>query len=233
MDPTRFRQRALRRAEAWLLARDLPRLHMLLIIWGTGMAGFLFSFLLLRAGLSAMWLRYPLAVGLAYGVFLVLLRMWLSYQESRQTGSGSDGDLDIGQPSLEDFRGLGRGSDIGGSGGSGGGDGWGVLDPGDAVWLLVILAALASVVLICGYVIWTAPGLLAEVLVDGLIMARFYRRLRTRNHSHWIDGALRRTWFPAASVGLLFALAGYAMHKLVPTAESIGPVFAYIVERFF
>lgn len=62
---------------------------MLLILWGTGMAGFLLSFLLLRAGLSAMWLRYPLAVGLAYGVFLALLRVWLSYQESRQAPSAS------------------------------------------------------------------------------------------------------------------------------------------------
>lgn len=48
----------------------------------TALAGFLASVLLLKAGLEQMWLRYPLAVLFAWGVFLGLVRLWAELERS-------------------------------------------------------------------------------------------------------------------------------------------------------
>ena len=45
-----------------------PRLQMLLLVVLTGASGFLSSALLMKAGLSTLWLRYPLAVGVSASV---------------------------------------------------------------------------------------------------------------------------------------------------------------------
>ncbi len=50
------------RAEVMLRGADRPRFQMSIIVLVTGAVGFLFSYLLLRLGLDAMALRYPLAV---------------------------------------------------------------------------------------------------------------------------------------------------------------------------
>jgi hypothetical protein len=52
-----------------LSRRRLPRLQMSVIVVITGLAGFLFSFALLNAGVSSMGLRYPCAATLTYGSF--------------------------------------------------------------------------------------------------------------------------------------------------------------------
>jgi hypothetical protein len=46
----------------------------------TGTTGFLSSFVLLKSGVESMTLRYPVAVALAYGAFLLLLRVWIHAQ---------------------------------------------------------------------------------------------------------------------------------------------------------
>jgi uncharacterized membrane protein YgcG len=60
------------------LERDsFPRLQMGLIVFLTGAAGLFCSYLLLHAGVASMTLRYPIALLLAYLVFLCLLWVWL------------------------------------------------------------------------------------------------------------------------------------------------------------
>ncbi len=54
-----------------------PRVQMSLIVGLTGAVGLLFSFFLLQLGVTSMALRNPLTLRLAYGVFLVLLWLWL------------------------------------------------------------------------------------------------------------------------------------------------------------
>lgn len=60
-----------------LQRRSSPRLHMLALVSVTAAVGLLSSFLLLEAGLTAMVVRYPIAVLLAYTVFLGLVALWL------------------------------------------------------------------------------------------------------------------------------------------------------------
>ena len=77
------RKRKIESLKRRLQRKSYPRLHASIILLLTGLAGFLVSFVLLRAGVTAMWLRYPVAILVAYGVFLILLRVWLSLSRPR------------------------------------------------------------------------------------------------------------------------------------------------------
>ena len=82
-----------------LLRRGLPRLQMFGLLVLTGATGFLSSFVLLKSGVDSMTLRYPVAVALAYGAFLLLLRIWLHLQ--REGGPEVTDVIDLGVDSLE------------------------------------------------------------------------------------------------------------------------------------
>lgn len=67
------RSRVLARIEGRIRRFASPRLQMAVMVAGTGVAGFFASVLLLHLGLHALWLRYGLAVGVAYVVFLLMI----------------------------------------------------------------------------------------------------------------------------------------------------------------
>lgn len=233
--PSSLRAAAIRRAESWLREHDLPRLQMSFIMALTGLAALFFSYLMLRAGLDSMGLRYPLSVVLAYGVFLVLLRIWIWIQTQRTVTRDAaldsvdaldllDGVTHHHSHSIGPL--LSQDSDR--SFLDGDVDGW---DLGDAVFLgLAALAALAGSVA-CLVVIWSAPALLAEILVDAMIMAGVYHQLRVTDRRTWLTGALRRTWIPALSLALCLGLAGWALQQVTPEAHSIGPVVRHLASR--
>jgi hypothetical protein len=261
------RERLIEKVKERLLRHGLPRLEMSILLALTGASGFLTSFLLLKSGVGSMALRYPVAVMVAYGVFLLLLRVWLAIQRDGWQEVVDLPDADAVELALEGVTSIGKGAGEGFSGGggsfggggtstsfqappgplasyppqapmavrsasaggkSGGGKGFSFdfsLDDGPA--FLVLLAVLVLAVAVMGaavYVLWTAPVLLAEVLVDGLILTGLYRRLRkTDEPEHWVLGAVRRTWIPALAVAVLFSFAGHLLQKAVPEARSIGP----------
>lgn len=231
--PSRLRAAAIRRAESWLREHDLPRLQMSFIMALTGLAALFFSYLMLRAGLDSMGLRYPLSVALAYGVFLVLLRIWIWIQTqrtvTREAALDSADALDL-LDGVTHHHSIGPllSQDSDRSFLDGDLDGW---DLGDAVFLgLAALAALAGSVA-CLVVIWSAPALLAEILVDTLIMAGVYHRLKVTGRRTWLTGALKRTWIPALSLMLCLGLAGWALQQVIPEAHSIGPVVRHLASR--
>ncbi|MES2369835.1 MAG: hypothetical protein V4554_10175 [Pseudomonadota bacterium] len=94
------RSHAILRIKRRLEQDSFPRIQMSLIVCVTGAAGLLFSFLMLDAGVTSMALRYPLALLMAYGVFLVLLWLWLRTKAEDYvdipdfSGSGSSGSGD-------------------------------------------------------------------------------------------------------------------------------------------
>lgn len=210
-DPSRLREKALRAVEVWLRNREWPRFHMLVMLALTGAAGFLFSFLMLKAGTDSMAIRYPFAVALSYLVFLLLLRVWMS------------GLLpDVGDACGQVICDAGPPPELDGAGGEIAGEAAGALDFDELVLVLIVLAALCAGLAICLYIVWTAPALLAEVLVDGVVMTAIYRKMRVAGGQYWVYGALRRTWIPAVVLAGLFAIAGYAMLQFAPHAHSIG-----------
>lgn len=215
--------------ERWLCERDLPRLQMSLIVGLTGLASLLFSFLMLQAGLTQMWIRYPAAIGLAYLVFLLLLRLWIWLQKRRPINGDTVDAWDL----------LDIGSNRTGSGGSSinatdnGSWDWvsDALDFEDVVFLIVAAVAILAGVAVCLFVIWSSPALLAEILVDSVVMTGVYHRIKVTDRRYWLTGAIRRTWLAAFLVALFFGAAGYALQKLVPEAPSIGPVVHRLAER--
>lgn len=71
------REHEIERLRLRLVRHGAPRLRMLLMVMLTGGAGFLASYVMLRHGVGSILLRYPLALGIAYAVFLFLLWAWL------------------------------------------------------------------------------------------------------------------------------------------------------------
>src|SRR5882724_193072 len=71
------RERRIEIIKRRLLRKSMPRFQVSVILLFTGFVGFLVSFSLLHLNVFRMWLRYPIAILIAYCVFLLLLRLWL------------------------------------------------------------------------------------------------------------------------------------------------------------
>jgi hypothetical protein len=244
---------AVQRMRARLLRDGVPRVQMCILVALTGLAGFGASAAMLAAGIDTMALRYLLAMGFAYIVFLSLLWLWLRTSaadyvdrlsldgfESGGVGSGGSGGSASGGGHAEPVAGGGGTFDGGGASANvefGSEDGGGleaiVEKPLDAICqadegaipLVVVLLAL-GIVLSSLFVVWSAPVLFAEILVDALLAAGLYRRLRVLDVRHWMRSAVRRTIIPFLLTTLVVTGAGWAMQHHVPQARSLGEVIA-------
>lgn len=114
-------------------SRFAVRLHVLLILSACFAVGLAVTKLLLMAGVSTLWLRYAVALVMAYCAFLLGVRLWLAYtgyvrrilpaRRSSVTdgadlpgfGGGSGGGGSGGSVELPGFRGGGGGSGGGGA----------------------------------------------------------------------------------------------------------------------
>ncbi len=229
-----------------------PRLQMLLIVAMTGGVGFLASFVLLRAGLAEMWLRYLVAFGMAYLGFLFLLWLWLRTRAEDYvdvpdfSGLGPSGGSSDAAPAF-----AGRGGNFGGGGASGTYDHPIGTPPVDASAAgpdhggavgetlsaaasadefaipLLVLVALGALLLSSLWVVYSAPVLFAELLVDGVLAAGLYRRLRRLEYQHWLETAIRRTVWPFVLTAIIVCVAAWGMSVYAPEAHSIGEVMIH------
>jgi hypothetical protein len=246
---SRSRDRQIEIIKQRLLRRSTPRLQVSLLLLITGFAGFLTSFFLLHLGVIRMWVRYPVVILISYVVFLLLLRIWLWFR-------GRSLVLDVDPPSLNlSFSdGLTCGEGVGFSGGDAGGGGaggsWGDgisssssvsssdtssstrfdpdLDLEEGCLIVIAVVALIGGFVACFYVIYVAPALLADILVDGVLVAGLYRRVRKIEQRHWLLAAVRRTLAPAVLAAMFFAVAGWGLQKAVPEAHTIGQVWNHL-----
>jgi hypothetical protein len=224
---------------------SFPRVQMSLIVGLTGGAGLLFSFIMLKLGVTSMALRYPLALLMAYGVFLLLLWLWLRTQAEDYvdiadvSGPVPSGSSDCA-PAFE-----GSGGNFGGGGASGSFDGpasFSAMEPdssplseaasavGDADELAIPLIAVAfalGLALASFYVVYLAPMLFAELLVDGALSYALYRSIRAAHSPHWLESAVRRTALPFVLTGVFVSITGAAMAAYAPGAHSIGQVMKH------
>ncbi len=111
------RERNIESAKRHLLRKSSPRLQVSLILGLTGLAGLLTSFSLLHAGITWMWIRYSIAILVAYGAFLLMLRLWLWLQHQSWDAAVDPTAIDI-YPSVASDQGssfqFGGGGDFGG-----------------------------------------------------------------------------------------------------------------------
>lgn len=243
------RHREIRRIRGSLEQDSFPRLQMLLLVLLTGASGFVASYLLLQAGWLEMWLRYLAAFGVAYMVFLCLLWLWLRTRADDyadfpdisgfpSSGSGSSGHSGVCY--------SGKGGDFGGGGasasfdappenasaigdsGSSVGDALGTVADADEFAIpLVVLIFLGAILFSSIFMIYSAPVLFAELLVDGVLSASLYRRLRGLETRHWLETAFRRTALPFALTAAVVSACGWGMTIYAPGAHSIGDVVSY------
>ena len=249
--PQFHRHLEIRRVRSKLERDSFPRLQMLLLVSLTGASGFVASYTFLHAGLVEMWLRYLASFAVGYLVFLVLLWLWLrtraeDYADvSVDSGSSSSGSCGSGTSY------SGKGGDFGGGGASGSfdtqsesllvigdsgssvGDALGTVAEAEELaiplFILVLIGAMVfSSFLMLYFMVYSAPALFAELLVDGVLSASLYRRLRGLETRHWLETALRHTALPFALAAAITSASGWAMALYAPEAHSIGDVIVHV-----
>jgi len=209
----------------------------MIILGLTGVAAFLTSAVLLRLGLTQMVVRYPVAIAAAYGVFIMLIGLWLWLQRTESDM------LDVADEVLprNDWVGDGQISSSGGSvnlagmgappvppvsGGSGGGASFDIVgidvDLDDAIWVVLAIVVLIAGLLAIFYIVYIAPILLTEVLVDGLLAAGLYKTVKGVEGRYWMTTVLRKTAIPAILALIFFSILGFCVQKIEPKASSIG-----------
>ncbi|MEO6054327.1 MAG: hypothetical protein ABIP97_09965, partial [Chthoniobacterales bacterium] len=164
-DIPRWRERAKQKLEGYFHDQTFPRFTLSLIIMATGIFGFGISYFLLHAGMREMWVRYPIAVVGAYGIFILMLRVWVAFEKRR-----------IDPEELAALEALQQGTDyrpgIENSGSLSRKHSW--LDfvdlPvdgfGEGCLPLILIGAVIGIALLLFGVVAQAPALLAEVFVD-------------------------------------------------------------------
>lgn len=226
---------------------------MTLIVALTGGFGLLASFAMLHAGLDSMAARYPLALLSAYLFFLFLIWLWLRTNAEGYMDAPDIADL-LPSPRLSagvpDFK-SGAGGDFGGGGATGtfdspssafneatsspfGSVGDSVGSVAEVDELAIPLAAIAiaiGIALSSLYVVYLAPILFAEVLVDGALSYALLRHLRGQDPQHWLSSTFRRTVVPFATTAVFLIAVGAGMAAYVPGAKSVGEVVEHASAR--
>ena len=215
----KWRSRAKKSLEAYFRRRSFPRLTLSLLLILTGVTGFLLSYAMLRLAIDHMWIRYPVATLVSYGVLLALIRAWVAVEQARfdPAAAGVDNcheeEREFRLQSVPernhwlDWLNL---PDIG----------CGDLDEG-CLPLILVLVLVALIVTIVTTVA-AAPVLIAEVFLDAFIVTALYRRLRVAQKEHWLGTALRKTWLAAVAMAVALAIGGWALEEVAPGARSIG-----------
>lgn len=241
----RSRKDSLLKIQAMIESQGWPRIQMTLLVCLTGAIGFLTSALLLHHGMTTLWVRYLISMGVAYLGFLLLLWVWAKTRH-RDLSDGIDLP-DIGRPGKgagsKDCGYEGKGGDFGGGGASGSyhpdlpvhesaSSGIAEVLPNslELEELAVPAIVLGAVILLLGssiFVIINAPALFAELLLDGILGASLYRRLRGLDQTHWVETALRKTALPFTGITLVLVAIGWTLQWLDPAAVSIGSFFAH------
>jgi hypothetical protein len=228
---TRFRGRARSALAAYFHRRSYPRIALSLLLALTGGFGFLISFLLLKADLAAMWLRYPVAVLASYAFFLLLLRGWVEIERNRFTPE------EIDQIGLRDAK-FSESATVSETAGK---KSWldylDVPDIGidffdDGCLPVLLIGAVFGVICALLLMVFAAPALIAEVFLDLVLVSLLYKRLRIAAHEHWLSTAIRKTWGTAAIVAALLMIAGICLQLMAPEAKSIGPATREVLAKW-
>jgi hypothetical protein len=231
------RRRVLGRLRLYLERRRSPRAILSGIMLATALTGFGASMGMLKLGFTEMWLRYPLAVLAAWGVFLALVRLWAESEratihmaeEVAGLGEKDGWTPDERRPVLQEkTRREGRS-----------GSGWldwmdpleilgvemeGCLVLGVIVAVVVVFAG--TIVAITG-VILQAEVLLAEVLLDTVLVSALYHRLRKQEPEWWLHGVLRQTAWPVLATMASLVILAVLFQHFAPEAQSIGDVWRH------
>lgn len=243
---TLTRKLAIQRVRERLMRESFPRAQMAFIVALTGGLGLLASFTMLHGGVDSMAVRYPLALAIAYLFFLFLIWLWLRTNAEDYVDVPDISNLVPGSRTSSgapDFQ-SGGGGDFGGGGATGSFDVrsaaldeaastparivrdsvGAVADADELVIPLVAIALAFGIAMASLYVVYVAPILFAEVLVDGALSYALFRHLRGQHPQHWLSSTVRRTAIPFVATAVFLTAVGAAMAAYAPGAKSVGQV---------
>lgn len=161
---------------------------------------------------------------------------WTSGGGGNFGGGGASGNFDAPMPlqALAPGRSASVSSDVGSGLSDGLADGFGSIgdaaDADELVIPLLVIALAVGLALSSFYVIYSAPTLFAELLLDGALSASLYKRLRGIERRHWVSTALRRTAFPFILTALFLAAVGWGLQTAAPGARSVGEAIHQVSE---
>ena len=236
MGSEKDRELLVEQAHQFLKQVGHPRRVMGVIVVMTLATGYLASVALLHLGVNWMAVRYPLAVAIAYGIYLGMLGVWLRSQATRQNTVANDpeglfvpGVAALGFASLKDMpeQEVGpsnRGSMIPD-------DVVEVGNIGDVVEGLGAVVILALIGLVCTlavsiYLVAFSPMLLAELLVDGVLLTAMAKPMHRGPRPHWLRTAWRQTAGVAFLTAILFSLVGLEIQHIAPRARTLGEAWS-------
>lgn len=230
-----YRRRVLRGLRIYFANQRWPRLVMSGVLALAGGIGFLSAVLMLHAGIERMWLRYPLAVLVAWIAFLGLVRLWVviegrlfvpDEEMERLCREGDDpGEMPSHGETTGEF--WARWFDILGNWGPPDTDADGCL-VSIALWVgggLLLIVVAGIFVVVAG-----APMLIAEIFLDAILVAALYKRMAQLDRRWWLTGAMDRTWFPVLWTMITLGLAGFAIQQIAPEAKSIGGFVRHVTQ---
>jgi hypothetical protein len=116
--------------------------------------------------------------------------------------------------------GLGK---IGGGGGSsskGGGLSLDGIDGDGAVVILLGIALVAIVLVTSGYLIWCAPDVLSEAAFGAALTGTLARSARKQAPNGWVEGVVKKTWWPFAVVLVAAIAFAWYVHTHYPQAST-------------
>ncbi len=231
--PRKWRLRARAGLEAYFRDRSYPRFTLVLLVTVAGGVGFLISHTLLHHGVPEMWLRYPIAVIGGYLGFLALLRLWVEIERARYDPMQvplADPPEETESPTILDRYQRGDSSwldwlDLPGS----------VFNFNEGCLIgcvfVLLIGMLTGAAGLLFSLVMTAPGLLAEVFLDAVVVTLLYRHLKTAAKEHWLGTAVKRTWRSALLIAAASSLLGFVLAVFAPHSHSIGPAVKEIFAK--
>jgi hypothetical protein len=94
---------------------------------------------------------------------------------------------------------------------------------------VMVLVFLGSMLVASFYIVYAAPVLFAELMLDGVLAVTLYRRLRTIDVRYWLETAIHRTYATFLWAGVVVVVAGFGMSHYVPEAKSVGEVLQRVL----
>ena len=227
------RQNAMHVLRVYFAEQRWSRLAMTVILVLTGLAGLGTSWGLLRMGVERMWMRYPAAVLIAWGVFLVLVWIWIQCERRYFRADEIVETALRGRDPREAMRRLKESDSTALNWFDGVPNAPDLLDEA-GLFVAIASVTIGAVVLAVGgilNVVFAAPVLFAEVFLDAILIGVLCRRIQPGKHGFWAVGLIRRTFRPVALTALALCMAALCFAWLTPGAQTLGEVLAQLMGR--
>lgn len=193
-----------------ILNKIYLRHHARLILAITALCGFLSSYILLKYFQMPLVTRYPVAAGIAYFVFVLLMQGWKMYLEDlppihrEQIKKAHEHKTRNWKDALDfpDF----------------------TTDLDDILIAVGVVIVFILLVYSTSFLLFELPVLMIEVVLSGLTTSLFYKKIQKADQNIFIFKAIRQTLLIGIITILIYLGIGICLTAYCPTAEKISDI---------